>query len=144
MATRAQLLATMSTSRSYTPAQFAGARAYLLAHPFQGTVQVSGSATGPSRFQPNISLGAYWWGYRIHLTNGDVTSLFTTIVQYGTAAVAAALCSPGVWLMVVCGAVGAFIGWVVVQVVLQVTHNFGGCGVNIDVNWWGSWHWYCA
>ena len=146
--TKAQVLALMSASPTYTPAQLAGAKAYFLAHPFQGTIETNPGAQAPStrvsRFQPYISVGVYWWGYRIHLTNGDVTSLFSNIVYYGTAAVAAALCSPGVWLMVVCGAIGAFVGWLVVQVVLQVTNNFGGCGVNIDVNWWGTSHWYCA
>ena len=146
--TRAQLLAIISTAPAYTSAQLAGAKAYLLAHPFQGTVEINGSAqaapTGPSRFRPDISIGWYYWGIRIHLTNGDVTSLFSAMVTYGTAAVAAALCSPGVWLMVVCGAVGAFIGWLVVQVVLQATNNFGGCGLNIDIPWYGYTRWYCA
>ena len=146
--TPAQLLAMISKSHSYTPAQLAGAKAYLQSHPFQGTVeylnQAPGTSTGPGGIRPDISVGFYWWGIRIHLTNGDVTSLFSAMVTYGTAAVAAALCAPGVWLAVVCGAVGAFIGWLVVQVVLQATNNFGGCGLNIDRWWSGYTRWYCA
>jgi hypothetical protein len=139
-----QLLAMMSKSQSYTPAQLAGAKAYLLAHPFQGTVESLSQAPGTSGVRPDISVGWYWWGIRVHLTNGDVTSLFSAMVTYGTAAVAAALCSPGVWAMVICGAIGAFFGWLVVTVVLQATHNFGGCGLNIDIPWRGYIRWYCA
>jgi hypothetical protein len=142
-----QLLAMISKTGSYTPAQLAGAKAYLQAHPFQGTVEnvpAQGTSTTPGKVRPDISIGWYWWGIRIHLTNGDVTSLFWAMVTYGTAAVAAALCAPGVWLMVVCGAVGAFIGWLVVTVVLQATNNFGGCGLNIDIPWRGYIRWYCA
>jgi hypothetical protein len=143
--TQAQLLAIMAAAPSYTSAQLAGAQAYLLSHPFQGTIEVtSSSQVNKTGFQPYISIGWYWWGVRIHLTNGDVTSLFSAMVTYGTAAVAAALCAPSVWLAVVCGAVGAFVGWLVVQVVLQATNNFGGCGLNIDLNWWGNSNWYCA
>jgi hypothetical protein len=142
----------MSATRTYTAAQLAGAKAYLLAHPFKGTIEYLSQApgtgastgTGNTALQPDLSVGFNWWGIRIHLTNYDVTGLFNAIVTYGTAAVAAALCSPGVWLMVVCGAVGAFVGWVVVTVVLQVTNNFGGCGLNIDIPWSLNWHWYCA
>lgn len=146
-----QLLALISKTQTYTPAQLAGAKAYLQAHPFKGTVEylpqapgTSTTATTPKGIKPDISIGFYWWGIRIHLTNGDVTSLFSAMVTYGTAAVAAALCAPGVWLAVVCGAVGAFIGWLVVQVVLQATYNFGGCGLNIDIPWRGYIRWYCA
>ena len=144
----AQLVATISTTHSFTPAQLAGAKAYLLAHPFKGTVeylsQAPGTSTATTGVRPNISVGWYWWGIRIHLTNGDVTSLFTAMVTYGTAAVAAALCSPGVWLMVVCGAIGAFAGWLVVTIVLQATNNFGGCALNIDIPWYGYSRWYCT
>ena len=144
-----QILAMMSKGGTYTPAQLAGAKAYLMAHPFQGTVEYLSpppgtSTTGPKVVKPAIGIGFYWWGIRIHLTNGDVTSLFSAMVTYGTAAVAAALCAPGVWLAVVCGAIGAFIGWLVVQVVLQATNNFGGCGLNIDRYWSGYYRWYCA
>ena len=146
--TPAQLQALISKAPSYTPAQLAGAKAYLIAHPFQGTVEYVTQAPGPSAgrpgIRPDLSVGWYWWGVRIHLTNADVTSLFSAMVTYGTAAVAAALCSPGVWAAVICGAFGAFIGWVVVTVVLQATHNFGGCGLNIDIPWSGYWRWYCA
>src|SRR5205814_7357500 len=105
---QAQLQAMISKAPSYTLAQLAGAKAYLMAHPFNGSVeylsQPSGTSTGKVGVQPNISVGFYWWGIRIHLTNADVTSLFSAMVTYGTAAVAAALCAPGVWLAVVCGA----------------------------------------
>jgi hypothetical protein len=138
-----QLLALASQSKGYTSAQLADAKAYLQAHPFQGTIEYLGQATGTS-VKTNISVGWYWWGVRVHLTNGDVTSLFWAMVTYGTAAVAAALCAPGVWLMVVCGAIGAFVGWLVVTVVLQATNNFGGCGLNIDIRWNGYSRWYCA
>ena len=144
----AQLLAAMSTTKTYTAAQLAGAKAFLLAHPFKGTIeylsQAPGTSTGKIGIQPNLSVGFYWWGIRIHLTNYDVTSLFTAMVTYGTAAVAAALCSPGVWLMVVCGAIGAFAGWLVVTVVLQATNNFGGCNLNIDIPWYSHSSWYCT
>jgi hypothetical protein len=145
--TQAQLEAMISKTGSYTPAQLAGAKAYLLAHPFNGSVEYlsqPAGTTGKPGMTPYISVGFYWWGIRIHLTNYDVTSLFTAIVTYGTAAVAAALCSPGVWLMVVCGAVGVFIGWLVVAVVLQATNNFGGCALNIDRWWSGYTRWYCT
>jgi hypothetical protein len=146
--TPAQLQAMLSKSQPYTPAQLAGAKAYLLAHPFNGSVeylsQPSGPSTGKVGIQPNISVGFYWWGIRIYLTNGDVTSLFNAMVTYGTAAVAAALCAPGVWLVVVCGAIGAFAGWLVVTVVLQATNNFGGCALNIDRWWSGYTRWYCV
>ncbi|MDQ6879267.1 MAG: hypothetical protein M3082_16550 [Candidatus Dormibacteraeota bacterium] len=140
-----QLLA-MSKSHTYTPAQLAGAKAYLLSHPFQGTVeyQAPGTSTAPKGMRPAISGGFYWWGIRISLTNEDVTSLFNAMVTYGTAAVAAALCAPGVWLVVVCGAIGAFAGWLVVSVVLQATNNFGGCALNIDRWWTGYYYWYCT
>jgi hypothetical protein len=146
--TPGQLKAMMSAAKAYTPAQFAGAKAYLLAHPFSGSIeylpQPSGTSTGPGGIQPKISVGFYWWGIRINLTNGDVTSLFNAMVTYGTAAVAAALCAPGVWLVVVCGAIGAFAGWLVVTVVLQATNNFGGCALNIDRWWTGYTRWYCV
>src|SRR2546428_7030853 len=87
-----QLLAMMSKPGTYTPAQLVGAKAYLLSHPFRGTIEINsqppGTSTTPRRVRPDISVGWYWWGIRIHLTNYDVTSLFTAIVTYGTAAVA--------------------------------------------------------
>jgi hypothetical protein len=145
----AQLLtATMaSQGTTYTPDQLAGATAYLTAHPMQGTIQGIGQPTAPStgpKVNPDLSVGVYWWGVRIHLTNGDVTSLFSAIVTYGAAAVAAALCAPGVWLSVACGLLGAIVGWIVVTVVLQATHNFGGCALNIDISWNLNWHFYCT
>ena len=143
-----QLAAMISKPGSYTPAQFAAAKAYLLAHPFTGTIEIVNPAPatsgGPVGVRPNISVGFYWWGIRIHLTNADVTSLFSAMVTYGTAAVAAALCAPGVWLAVVCGAIGALAGWLVVTVVLQATNNFGGCALNIDRTWYGYSYWYCT
>lgn len=143
--TPAQLQTLMASTKAYTPAQLAGARAYLQAHPFQGTIQmVPQSGTTGGRINPDLSVNFYWWGVRIHLTNGDVTSLFSAIVTYGAAAVAAALCSPGVWAAVICGLFGAIIGWIIVTVVLQATNNFGGCGLNIDIPWSLRWHWYCA
>jgi len=145
--TQQQLAAMISKPGSYTPAQFAAAKAYLLAHPFTGTIEINQTpkaSGGPVGVRPNISVGFYWWGIRIHLTNADVTSLFSAMVTYGTAAVAAALCAPGVWLAVVCGAIGALAGWLVVTVVLQATNNFGGCALNIDRTWYGYSYWYCT
>jgi hypothetical protein len=146
--TSTQLLATLSTSKTYTAAQLAGAKAFLLAHPFKGTIEyvspTPGTSTGTTGVRPDLSVNFYWWGIRIHLTNYDVTSLFSAMVTYGTAAVAAALCSPGVWLAVVCGAIGAFVGWLVVTIVLQATNNFGGCALNIDIPWYSHSRWYCT
>ena len=142
-----QVVAMISKPGSYSPAQLAAAKAYLLAHPFTGTIEINQApkaSGGPVGVRPNISVGFYWWGIRIHLTNADVTSLFSAMVTYGTAAVAAALCAPGVWLAVVCGAIGALAGWLVVTVVLQATNNFGGCALNIDRTWYGYSYWYCT
>src|SRR5205085_11707704 len=136
-----------SQGTTYTAGQFAGAEAYLAAHPMQGTIQYMGqpssTSTGGSKITPDIWVGVYWWGVRIHLTNADTVSLFSAIVTYGAAAVAAALCSPGVWAAVACGFLGAIVGWIIVTVVLQVTNNFGGCALNIDIPWSGYWSYYC-
>lgn len=144
----AKLLTMLAKSQSsYTPKQLAGAKAYLMAHPFQGTIQYvspSGTQTAPTGVRPLASVGVYWWGVRIYLTNADVVNLFWAIMLYGSAAVAAALCSPGVWLMVLCGLIGTIVGWIVVEVVLQSTDNFGGCNLNIDIPWDLNWYWYCT
>ena len=54
-----QLAAMISKPGSYTPAQFAAAKAYLLAHPFTGTIEIvnqaPASSGGPVGVQPNIS-----------------------------------------------------------------------------------------
>ena len=144
--TPAQLQTLISMAHTYTPAQLAAAKAYLKAHPFRGTIeyQPPGPSAGRPGTRPDLSVGWYWWGVRVHLTNYDVTSLFTAMTLFGFAAVAAAICAPGIWLMVVCGAIGTFVGWLVVTVVLQATNNFGGCGLNIDIRWNGSSRWYCA
>src|SRR5205085_6362955 len=73
----AQLLAATMASQgtTYTAGQFAGAGAYLAAHPMQGTIQYMGqpssTSTGGSKITPDIWVGVYWWGVRIHLTNAD-------------------------------------------------------------------------
>jgi hypothetical protein len=136
----------MTNSAPPSAQQLALARAYFKAHPLQGTLQRMSSAPAAPRggLRPNISVGIYWWGYRLHLTNADVTSLFTVIVEAGAGAVAAALCIEAGPVAILCALAGAFVGWLVVTVVLQATNNFGGCGVNIDYNYWRGWRWYCA
>lgn len=134
----------MSGSTAYTAEDLAGATEYLLAHPFEGTIEVMTRSQMDSAIQPDLSVGVGWFGVTIHLTNADVVSLFQTIVTYGTAAVAAALCAPGIWLAVVCGFFGAIAGWIIVTIVLQATNNFGGCGLTIFIPWWGHYSWHCG
>jgi len=127
-----------------TAQQIELAKAYFAAHPLQITVQPTGVTPTSGGLQPNLSVGVYWWGFRIHLTNADVVSLFTAIVEAGAGAVAGFLCAPYGPVAIACAIAGAIVGWVVVTVVLQATRNFGGCGLNIDYNYWYGWRWYCA
>jgi hypothetical protein len=134
----------MANTPPPTAEQLALAQTYLTAHPLQGTLTSTASAPTRGGIQPNLSVGWYWWGYRLSLTNADVTSLFTAVVTAGAGAVAASLCIEAGPVAILCAIGGAIVGWLVVTIVLQATNNFGGCAVNIDYNYWNGWGWYCA
>jgi len=140
----AQVQLMMQNAAPPTAEQLALVTAYFAAHPLQITVKTTSAPPSKGGIQPDLSVYVYWWGVRIHLTNADVVSLFTLIVEAGAGAVAGFLCLEGGPLAIACAIIGAVVGWIIVTAVLQATYNFYGCGLNIDYNYWYGWRWYCA
>ena len=126
-----------------TAAQMAAARAWLAAHPkMQGSVvQLAKPKSGAGSLGPTpyVSVSVNWWGVRLHLTQNDVHNIWDLIWAAGIGAAAAVLCSPGLWLSVVCAIFGAVIAYIVAEL---IWNYFGywvpGCGVHVDFYWNGG------
>lgn len=124
-----------------TAAQLAAALAYAKAHPFKGTISPLPAPSG-TRVSPDVSTNVYWWGVRIHLTRDDVHNIWDLVVVGGISGAAAILCGPGVWLALVCGLIGAVVGYIVAEAVwYYIGYNVPSCGVHIDIPWTLQWSW---
>lgn len=131
-----------------TPAQLAAAQAWLAAHPkMQGYVEKlappkKAGGTGVVGPVPDVSVGWYWWGIRLHLTWEDVHNIWDLIWAAGLGAAAAILCAPAGWLAVACAIAGAVIAYIVAELIWNVLGPWvPSCGVHVDYYWWGSWGW---
>ena len=130
-----------------TAAQMAAANAWLAAHPkMEGTIEVltksrsgGGGTLSPT---PDVSVGVYWWGIRLHLTQNDVHNIWDLIWAAGIGAAAAVLCSPGLWLAIACAIFGAVIAYIVAELIWNyIGYWVPSCGVHIDYNWSGGFGW---
>lgn len=142
---QAQALALVQSLPPPTPTQLAAAMQYASAHPFQGSVVLIPPQSSKG-VTPDATVGIYWWGARLNLTNADIHNILQLVLEGGFAAAGIVICAELGPYSPICGIVGGVFGYIVAEIVWNQLWNNHGCGAWIQDRWVypSGWSWGLA